>query len=127
MNPPAPNPVSVSLIRDGEATRRFSFLIVTTLEKLLLNGRTSAPGAMGLKLLAIEQSAPALVRALWAAIAGRLGREPVRGVHVQQGDMIRIESCGTSVILDGETFRAIEGRPIVLRSTPPIPFLKLAV
>ena len=40
--PPAPNPVSVSLIRDGEATRRFSFLIVTTLEKLLLNSRTGA-------------------------------------------------------------------------------------
>jgi hypothetical protein len=125
--PPAPNPVSVSLIRDGEARRRFSFLIVTTLEKLLLNSRTGAPGAMGLKLLAIEQSAPALVRAIWAGIAGKLGREPVRGVHVQQGDVIRIESCGTNVILDGETFSAIEGRPIVLRSTRPIPFLKLAV
>ena len=125
--PPAPNPVSVSLIRDGEATRRFSFLIVTTLEKLLLNSRTGAVGAAGLKLLAIEQSPPALARALWAAIVGKLGREPVRGVHVQQGDLIRIESTGTSVILDGETFRAVEGRPIVLRSTPPIPFVKLAV
>jgi len=125
--PPSPNPVSVSLIRDGEPTRRFSFLIVTTLEKLLLNSRTGAPGAMGLKLLAIEQSAPALIRAIWAGIAGKLGREPVRGVHVRQGDVIRIESCGTNVILDGETFSAIEGRPIVLRSTPPIPFLKLAV
>jgi len=124
--PPQPNPVSVSLIRDGEATRRFSFLIVTTLEKLLLTGRAERSGLMGLKLLAVEQSARALTRAFMAAIAGKLGREDVAGVHVQHGDVIRIESDDTSVILDGEIFHATRGRPIVLRSTPPVPFLKLA-
>ena len=124
--PPQPNPVSVSLIRDGEATRRFSFLIVTTLEKLLITGRAERSGTMGLKLLAVEQSGRALTRAFMAAIAGKLGREDVTGVHVQHGDLIRIESDNTSVILDGETFHATRGRPIVLRSTPPVPFLKLA-
>lgn len=124
--PPRPNPVSVSLIRDGEGTRRFSFLIVTTLEKLLLNGRTGQQGRVGLKLLAIEQSGRALVRALIAALGGRLGVEPVSGVHVQQGDVIRIESDHTRVILDGETFHATRGRPIVLRATPPVHFVKLA-
>lgn len=125
--PPQPNPVSVSLIRDGEGTRRFSFLIVTTLEKLLLTGRAERHGRMGLKLLAIEQSGKALTRAFLAAMAGKLGREPVLGVHVQHGDVIRIESDGTSVILDGETFHASRDQPIVLRSTPPFHFLKLAV
>jgi hypothetical protein len=124
--PPQPNPVSVSLIRDGEATRRFSFLIVTTLEKLLITGRAERKGLMGLKLLAVEQSGRALTRAFMAAIAGKLGREDVAGVHVQHGDVIRIESDNTSVILDGETFHATRGRPIVLRSTPPLPFLKIA-
>jgi hypothetical protein len=124
--PPRPNPVSVSLIRDGEGTRRFSFLIVTTLEKLLLNGRTGQQGRVGLKLLAIEQSGRALVRAFFAALGGRLGVEPVSGVHVQQGDVIRIESDHTRVILDGETFHATRGRPIVLRATPPVHFVKLA-
>ena len=119
--------MSVSLIRDGEGTRRFSFLIVTTLEKLLLTGRAERHGRMGLKLLAIEQSGKALTRAFLAAMAGKLGREPVLGVHVQHGDVIRIESDGTSVILDGETFHASRDRPIVLRSTPPFHFLKLAV
>jgi Diacylglycerol kinase catalytic domain len=38
--PAEPRPIKVSLIRDGLASRRFSFLIVTTLEKLLLKGRT---------------------------------------------------------------------------------------
>ena len=124
--PPRPNPVSVSLIRDGEGTRRFSFLIVTTLERLLLNGRTGQQGRVGLKLLAIEQSGRALVRAFFAALGGRLGVEPVSGVHVQQGDVIRIESDHTRVILDGETFHATRGRPIVLRATPPVHFVKLA-
>lgn len=124
--PPEPNPVTVSLIRDGEGTRRFSFLIVTTLEKLLMTSRTERNGAAGLKMLAVERSGRALLRGFLAALAGRLGREPVRGVHVEHGDMIRIESADTCVILDGETFRATTDRPIVLRSTPPVHFLKLA-
>jgi hypothetical protein len=125
--PPAPNPVRVSLIRDGEATKRFAFLIVTTLEKLLLNGRTEAGGLMGMKLLAVEQSGVALIRALFASVMGKLGRDHFTGVHVEHGDVIRIESDKTSVILDGETFSAIKGRPIVLRSTPPVSFLRLAI
>jgi hypothetical protein len=124
--PPEPNPVTVSLIRDGEGTRRFSFLIVTTLEKLLMTSRTERNGTVGLKMLAVERSGRALLRGFVAALAGRLGREPVRGVHVEHGDMIRIESEDTCVILDGETFRATRGRPIVLRSSPPVHFLMLA-
>jgi Diacylglycerol kinase catalytic domain len=126
--PPAPNPVRVSLIRDGQGTQRFAFLIVTTLEKLLLSSRTERGGTQhGLKLMAIDQSLPALLRGLWASMLGKLGRDPVSGVHVEHGDVIRIESDGTSVILDGETFSAIAGRPIVLRSTSPVPFLRIAV
>lgn len=125
--PPEPNPVTVSLIRDGEGTRRFSFLIVTTLEKLLMTSRTERNGAAGLKMLAVERSGRALLRGFVAALAGRLGREPVRGVHVEHGDVIRIESADTCVILDGETFRATTGRPIVLRATPPVHFVKLAI
>ena len=37
-----------------------------------------------------------------------------------------IESDESAVILDGETFRATRGRPITLRSTAPMPFLRLA-
>jgi hypothetical protein len=124
--PPAPNAVSVSLIRDGEVTRRFAFLIVTTLEKMLLSGKLEHQAHMGMKLLAVEQSAKALVRALWASVSGKLGASAVAGVHVAHGDVIRIESDQTSVILDGETFSAVRDRPIVLRATPPQPFLRLA-
>jgi hypothetical protein len=40
--------------------------------------------------------------------------------------VIRIDSEQTSVILDGEEFHAVSGRPIVLRSTPPMNFIRLA-
>lgn len=123
--PPAPQPVRVSLIREGQTPQRFAFLIVTTLEKMLLGGK-SGGRASGLKLMAVDQSALALVKALVASIRGQLGDRPVTGVHVEQGDVIRIESERSSVILDGEEFHALTGRPIVLRSTPPVSFLRLA-
>jgi diacylglycerol kinase family enzyme len=124
--PDAPNPVRVSLIRDGETNKRFSFLIVTTLQKLLFGSKTEAEPGMGLRLLAVEQSGMSILRAFFASLRGTLGTNDVAGVHVKHGDMIRIESDRASVILDGETFSATKGRPIILRSTPPVPFLKIA-
>lgn len=123
--PPAPQPVRVSLIREGQTPQRFAFLIVTTLEKMLL-GSKSGGHASGLKLMAVDQSPFALLKALIASIRGQLGERPLSGVHVEQGDVIRIESERSSVILDGEEFHALKGRPIVLRSTPPVSFLRLA-
>ncbi len=124
--PPAPSPVRVSLMRDGVESKRFAFLIVTTLERLLLRGQLQHKARMGLKLFAVEQSAPSLFRALWASVFGKLGQSALAGVHIEHGDMIRIESDLARVILDGEVFCARKGRPIVLRSTPPVPFLRLA-
>ena len=124
--PQRSNPVRISLVRDNQLQGIFSILIVTTLEKMLLAGRTEGgvPGRM--KFMAVEQSVPSLVRAIIAAIRGRIGREAMTGIHFERGDMVRIESNGSSVILDGETFRAEANRPIVLTSTAPVPFLRLA-
>ena len=126
--PPMPSPVRVSMIRDNQITGRFSLLIVTTLERMLLGSKTEMAGASGgrLKLMAVDQSPWALVRAIAAAAFGKLGRNPVQGVHLDRGDMIRIEGERSSVILDGEIFQAEAGRAIVLTSTPPVPFLRLA-
>jgi diacylglycerol kinase family enzyme len=123
--PPAPNPVQVSLIREGQGAQRFALLIVTTLEKMLLGSQTQT-GARGMKLMAVEQSTWSLLRAVFASVRGRLDRQEIDGVHVKQGDVIRIESDRSSVILDGEEFQARTGRPIVLRATAPVPFLRLA-
>ena len=42
-----------------------------------------------------------------------------------RGDEIRIEAERSSVILDGEIFEASRSRPIVLRRTGPVSFLRL--
>jgi hypothetical protein len=125
--PERAKPVSISFIRKGELQGIFSVLIVTTLEKLLLGGRTGEMTGRGqMKFMAVDQRPWAMIRAVFDSIAGRLGRYAVDGVHIQQGDTIRIDSVKSSVVLDGEVFEANSSRPIVLRSTPPVPFLRLA-
>ncbi len=123
--PPKPSPVSVSLTREGQINGNFAFLIVTTLERMVLGAQTN-PDQRGLKLMAVERSAWSLLRALIASIKGTIGTQHINGLHIENGDVIRIESEKTSVILDGEEFHASLGRPIVLRSTPPMNFLRLA-
>lgn len=126
--PPAARPVSISLIRDGQLAGRFAVLIVTTLEKLLLGARPGGQSGAGgrMKLLAVDDNAGAMARMLFASAMGRFGSKQMQGIHLEHGDTIRIEGEDSSVILDGEIFRAGEGRPIVLRSTRPVPFLRLA-
>ncbi|MCB2014453.1 MAG: diacylglycerol kinase family protein [Sphingobium sp.] len=125
--PPAARPVSISLIRDGQLAGRFAVLIVTTLEKLLLGARPAGQAAGGrLKLLAVDHSPKAVFVMLFLSILGRFGSRQMEGIHLEHGDTIRIEGENSSVILDGEIFQADEGRPIVLKSTPPVPFLRLA-
>lgn len=126
--PPKPEPMTVSLIRQGEFKGKFSLLIVTTLEKLLLSIRTSDGGGTNghMKLLATESSVGAVFRMLGATWRGTLGQKPLDGVHFQQGDEIRIEGDRSNVILDGEIFQAKHGMPIILTSTQPVPFLRLA-
>lgn len=126
--PPKPEPMTVSLLRQGELQGKFSLLIVTTLEKLLLSIRTSdSHGSNGhMKLLAVDRSLGALLRMLGATWRGTLGQKQLDGVHFQAGDEIRIEGERSNVILDGEIFQANQGKPIILTSTQPVPFLRLA-
>lgn len=123
--PPRPSPVHVSLNRGGQFSGRYTLLIVTTLEKLLLGSKAEGSGGR-LKLMAVEQGFGSLFRAVVASIRGRLGRNRLQGVHIEQGDEIEIAAESSNVILDGELFQARAGSPIVLRTTPPVPFLKLA-
>ena len=124
--PPDPEPLSVSVHKDGAIHGRFSLLVVTTLDKLLLSGDLSGKTPGALKLLAIEERPVSLIRAFAASLGGKLGRAKLRGVHFEEADEITIESDSSNVILDGETFRAEPGRPINLRPALPLSFVKLA-
>jgi len=124
--PPEPTPLSISVRREGAITARFSFLFVTTLEKLLLSGDFSAHSRGPLKFVAVEQKPVSLLRAFFASLVGRLGHTKLDGVHVEEADEIAIEGDSSQVILDGETFRAGVGKPILLRPAPPLSFVRIA-
>ena len=125
--PERSKPVSISLIRNGELHGTFSVLIVTTLEKLLLGGQAGSNKQRGLmKFLAVDQKPLAMLKMIAASLRGKLGQSNIRGVHFQHGDVIRIDSEHSNVVLDGEVFQAHRGSPVILRSTAPVPFLKLA-
>ncbi|MBO9377795.1 diacylglycerol kinase [Sphingomonas histidinilytica] len=125
--PPAARPMKVSMMRHGQLQGRFSLLIVTTLHKLLLGSSTGNSAASGsLQMMVVEQRPMPLLRALFAGIFGRVGRGNMDGVHFERGDEIKIEGERSSVILDGEIFQADAGKPIILKTTPPVPFLRLA-
>jgi hypothetical protein len=125
--PQRSEPVRISFLRKNELQGIFSVLIVTTLEKLLLGGKTNSYGKLGqLKFMAVDNRFWSLMRAFYASVFGKLGNNVMQGIHLQQGDEIRIESNRSSVVLDGEVFEANALRPIILRSTPPVPFLRLA-
>jgi hypothetical protein len=126
--PPRPAPLKISVLRRGELHGRFAFLMVTTLQRLFFKGQMpgAGPRVGAMQLLVIERRFGALVGALFAAIRGKLGRRPLDGVHLERGDEIRIEGDRSSVLLDGELFEARPDQPIVLKPTPPMPFLRLA-
>lgn len=126
--PNRPPPVRISLMRDGQFQGNFAVLIVTTLEKLLLMRRANRDksGLGRMQFMAIDQKAGAILRFAFAVIFGRLGKVSQPGIHLEQGDLIRIEGKDSNVVMDGELFSAKEGRPIVLKSTEPVSFLRLA-
>jgi len=124
--PPEPGMLSVQVRREGAITGRFAFLFVTTLEKLLLAGEVSSGGNGPLKFVAVEQHPVSMVRAFFASLVGRLGHTKLDGVHVEEADEIAIEGDSSQVILDGETFRAGLGKPILLRPAQPLSFVRIA-
>jgi hypothetical protein len=125
--PPDTTPLSLSMSdQDSRLTGRFSLLLVTTLERVLMSMELGDRRAGALKLLAVEENPVSVFGAFFASVAGKLGRSTMRGVHFQETDEITIESESSHVILDGETFHAEFGRPINLRPAPPLSFVKLA-
>ena len=125
--PPDTEPLSLSLSDERDRLNgRFSLLMVTTLERLLLSMEMGDRRQGALKLLAVEERPASVLGAFVASVSGKLGRSSLRGVHFEQADEIMIESERSDVILDGETFRAEAGRPIRLRTAQPLSFVKLA-
>jgi hypothetical protein len=124
--PPKASPLQVTAGQAESLTGRFTLLIVTTLEKLLLSGEVVGEGRGPLKLVAIEERPSSVLRALFAGVTGGYKGRKMRGVHFEEVEEVTIEGESSNVILDGETFRAERGSPIRLRPTQPLSFVRLA-
>jgi hypothetical protein len=124
--PPRAGLLQVSTSKTQSITGRFTLLIVTTLEKLLLSGEVGGEGSGPLKLVAIEERPSSVLRALFAGMTGGYKGRKMRGIHFEEADEITIEGDNSSVILDGETFSAARGSPIRLRPAQPLSFVRLA-
>jgi hypothetical protein len=124
--PPNPSQVAVSWRNSQSLSCRFSLLAVTTLDKLLVSGELRSRTRGALRLLAIEQRPASVLRAIFATLLGKLGQSQMRGVHFEESDEISIEGESSQVILDGETFRAEIGRPIILKLAQPLSFVRIA-
>ncbi len=124
--PPDPQPLKISVRREGTISGRFALLAVTTLEKLLLQGEIGTQGRGSLKFVAVEQRPGSLLNVFFASLAGKLGRKKLAGVHIEEADEISIEGDSSQVILDGETFSAEIGKPILLSRASPLSFVRLA-
>jgi diacylglycerol kinase family enzyme len=124
--PPKATPLQVSTNANGSLSGRFTLLIVTTLEKLLLAGETGGVGGGRLKLVAVEERTSSVLRALIAGITGGYKGRKMRGIHFEEADEITIEGESSNVILDGERFSADRGSPIRLKPAQPLSFVRLA-
>ncbi len=124
--PPDLMPLSVSVRSEARLSGRFTMLAVTTLERVLMSGELAGVRPGALKLIAIDERPLSLIRAFFASVVGKLGNHAVRGVTFEQADEISIEGDRSSVILDGETFRAEIGRPIFLKPAQPLSFVRIA-
>jgi hypothetical protein len=105
---------------------RFAFLAVTTLNKVLLSNTMGGEGHGALKVVAIEESAGTVLRALATGLTGGYKGKKMRGFHFEEVDEVTIEGESSNLILDGETFRAGPGNPIHLMPAQPLSFVKLA-
>ncbi len=121
--------VQISHIYNNALQGRFNVLIITTLEKLVLGVKSGSELSSDngkMKLMAVDYGPLALIRMFCASLTGQLGNKDVKGIHMGQSDHIRIDGEQSSVILDGEIFVAEDNSPIVLRSTDPVPFLRIS-
>jgi hypothetical protein len=124
--PPKPRHLRIGVGDRLQLSGRFQVLMVTTLRTLVLSGSVPAEKEGTLQLLAIERRRSTGVRAVFAALTGRLGRAPIPGIHLEMGHQIRIEDESDGVIMDGEFFQAARGKPLVLTPTRPVSFVDLS-
>lgn len=122
---PILHPDSISFALDGDAwqKKRFVFLLVTTLDRLLLGLRPIAPNGQ-LGIVGLTWPYRRLWRALPGLLAGRDLASSGEGVMRVVGREIALRTAETCV-LDGELFAVKGDLSLQLRTAAPARFLRV--
>lgn len=122
---PVLHPDSIGFALDGDAWQRkhFVFLLVTTLDRLLLGLRPVAPrGQLG--VVGLTWPYRRLWRALPGLVAGRNLTSPRDGVMRFVGRQIALRTAATCMF-DGELFAVDSALPLRLTTAAPARFLRV--
>ena len=109
----------------GRLTGKYSIVIATTLDSLLLGAKPYGDtGSGGLRFSAVEIGGRNLIRAVRGMMSGGFGNKYFKGVHVRRGDEIRVKTQDP-VTLDGEIYSVQQGQVFTLRGDRSLTFMKL--
>lgn len=119
------DPMRIALDGSGEIDGRYSVVLATTLDRLLLGLRPfGTEGNGGLKFSAVEYGPQAVWSGLVSLLRGRFGRGGTAGVRVARSDEIAFEGRDP-VTLDGEIYFPKRGARVTIRSRHSLAFVKL--
>ncbi|GHF25217.1 diacylglycerol kinase [Kordiimonas sediminis] len=119
-------PMDITVKGGGRLSGEYSFVSVTSLDKLLLGVKPfPREGAGGLGFSAIEVGGRTVLRAAIGLIFTRtFGKKGIGGVHVRRSDEVTIETTDP-VTLDGEIYTPKKDTPVTLSGTKSLTFMKL--
>jgi len=121
-----PPPVESDVCVGGRRLRgRYQILMVSTLQHLVLWGRTPRSWPGTLSLIALERSRSAVARMVWTGLKGQLAQARFPGLSLTPGNEIRFGEGISNVIMDGESFTASPGETITLKPVPGVRFVDL--
>jgi hypothetical protein len=122
--PPPPEEANIS-VGGRRMEARYQVLMVSTLQSLVLWGRTPSTWPGTLCLISLEARRKSVARAVWTVFTGRLGQVSIPGVDMTPGNEIRFSQGIKNVIMDGESFTPMPGETITLRPSTSMCFVDL--
>ena len=122
-SPLAPVPMAFILEDGRRLAGGFSVALATPLPRLLLGARLFAHhNGETIQFVAFTRTGPQLVRALWAALRGRLHLMAMPELVLERLPKLAVEGA-QDVVVDGELFPLDPAQPLVLETAPALTFL----
>ncbi len=122
-SPLAPVPLAFTLEDGRRIAGRFSVVLATPLPRLLLGARLFARhNGETIQFVAFTRTGPRLVRALLAALRGRLHLTDMPELTLERLHRLKVEDA-EEIVVDGELFPLDPAQPLTLETASALTFL----